>query len=83
MIQILIAETNELADILGIDEGVIGNDSRKKYLIKAIEENRCLVAKIDFSIVGFLIYNTDFFDCSFIALVVVHPLERKKVMPNR
>lgn len=78
LIQIVIANPNESADILGIDKDVIGNDSRKKYLIKAIEENRCLVAITDFSIVGFLIYNTDFFDCSFMALVVVHPLERKK-----
>lgn len=76
--QITLAKPGELIDISEIDNGVIGSYSRKNYLKVAIEEKRCLVAKTDSSIVGFLIYNTDFFDCSFIALVIVHPLERKK-----
>lgn len=76
--QIKLAEPIELIDIVEIDKEVIGSDSRKDYLKKAIKENKCLVAKKDSVIVGFLVYNTDFFDCSFIALVIVHPLERKK-----
>ena len=76
--QITIAQPNELADILEIDIDVIGAESRREYLKEAIEENRCLIAKADASLVGYLIYNTDFFECSFIALVVVHPLERNR-----
>jgi ribosomal protein S18 acetylase RimI-like enzyme len=76
--QITLAEPIELIDIVEIDKEVIGSDNRTAYLKIAIKEKRCLVTKIDASIVGFLIYNTDFFDCSFIALVIVHPLERNK-----
>ncbi len=76
--QITLAEPIELVDIVEIDKEVIGSVSRKDYLKKAIKENKCLVVKIDSVIVGFLIYNTEFFDCSFIALVIVHPLERNK-----
>jgi len=78
LMQITFAKPNEFAEVLGIDKEVIGNDSRKQYLKETIERNKCVVIKINSSIVGFLIYNTDFFDCSFISLVIVHPLERNK-----
>ncbi|CAH0347068.1 GNAT family N-acetyltransferase [Bacillus sp. CECT 9360] len=78
MIQISIAEAHESVGILEIDKEVFRNDSRRKYLEQAIGEKKCLVAKRDTSITGFLIYHTDFFDFSFISLVMVHPLERGK-----
>ena len=73
LMQITLAKPKEFAEVLEIDKEVIGNDSRKQYLKETIEKNRCLVAKINSSIVGFLIHNTDFFDCSFISLVIVYP----------
>ena len=76
--QITLAEPIELIDILEIDQEVIGSNSRKSDLQEAIDDSKCLVAKRDSSIVGFLIFHTDFFDCSFIKLVIVHPLERNK-----
>ncbi|CRK80842.1 GNAT family N-acetyltransferase [Neobacillus massiliamazoniensis] len=75
---ITIALQEESAEILEIDREVIGNYSRKKYLQEAIMENKCLVAKDNSSIVGFLIYDTHFFECSFISLLIVHPSERQK-----
>lgn len=76
--QIMLAEPIDLIELVEIDKEVIGSDSRKKDFKEAIESNRCLVAKRDSTIVGFLIYHTEFFDCSFIKLVMVHPLERNK-----
>ncbi len=76
--RITLAEPIDLIEIVEIDQEVIGSDNRKNDLQEAIEDKRCLVAKRDSSIVGFLIYHTKFFDCSFISLVIVHPLERKK-----
>jgi ribosomal protein S18 acetylase RimI-like enzyme len=75
---ITIAKQEESAEILEIDRKVFGNYSRKKYLQEAIMENKCLVAKDNSSIVGFLIYDTHFFECSFISLLIVHPSERQK-----
>ncbi|MCF6409880.1 GNAT family N-acetyltransferase [Pseudalkalibacillus salsuginis] len=77
MIQVVPAELQDTEDLLQIDKSVIGNTSRKSTIEKAIREGRCLVARLDFP-VGFLIYNTEFFDCSFISLIIVHPSERRK-----
>ncbi|ETI70799.1 GNAT family N-acetyltransferase [Neobacillus vireti] len=78
MLRIGTAELKDLAGILEIDKIVIGNDSRKGYLREAINGKKCLAAKTEFSVVGYLIFNTHFFDCSFISLVIVHPSKRKK-----
>ena len=69
---------NNLDDLVDIDREVIGNNSRREYIKKAIEEERCIVVKKENSIVGFLIFDTHFFDCSFISLIIVKPTERRK-----
>ncbi|UQW99057.1 GNAT family N-acetyltransferase [Rummeliibacillus sp. G93] len=68
----------KLDEIVNIDIEVIGNDSRRQSIKKAIDEGRCIVVKDNNSIVGFLIYDTHFFECSFISLVIVKPTERRK-----
>jgi ribosomal protein S18 acetylase RimI-like enzyme len=72
------AQPNNFDDIVKIDEEVIGSDSRREYIMKAVEKERCIVAIDQEHIVGFLIFNTDFFDCSFISLIIVRPTERRK-----
>ncbi|QFF99302.1 GNAT family N-acetyltransferase [Psychrobacillus glaciei] len=72
------SQLNDLDEILNIDREVIGSDSRRKYIKKAIEEERCIAIKNEFSFVGFLIFDTHFFDCSFISLIIVKPTERRK-----
>ncbi|WP_075618622.1 GNAT family N-acetyltransferase [Paenisporosarcina indica] len=72
------SQLNDLDEIVNIDREVIGSDSRRKYIKKAIEEERCIVVKNEFNIVGFLIFNNHFFDCSFISLIIVKPTERRK-----
>jgi hypothetical protein len=72
------SQLNDLDEIVKIDRDVIGNDSRQKHIKKAIEENRCIAIKNEFSFVGFLIFDTHFFDCSFISLIIVKATERRK-----
>lgn len=69
---------NNLEEIVSIDNSIIGNESRRSYIKKAIKKERCLIVKRDGSIVGFLIYDTNFFDCSFISLIMVSPTERRR-----
>jgi ribosomal protein S18 acetylase RimI-like enzyme len=73
-----LAQLFHLNDIVKIDEEVIGNNSRCEYIRKAIEEERCIVANDRNLIVGFLIFDTHFFDCSFISLIIVRSTERRK-----
>jgi ribosomal protein S18 acetylase RimI-like enzyme len=72
------AQSNNIDDIAKIDEEVIGSNSRREYIRKAIEEERCIIAFNKNLIVGFLIFDTHFFDCSFISLIIVRPAERRK-----
>lgn len=72
------AQLIDLDDVVKIDEEVIGNNSRYEYIRKAIEEKRCIVANDKNKIVGYLIFDTHFFDCAFISLIIVIPAERRK-----
>jgi ribosomal protein S18 acetylase RimI-like enzyme len=72
------AQSNNIDDIAEIDEEVIGSNTRREYIRKAIEEERCIIAFNKNLIVGFLIFDTHFFDCSFISLIIVKPTERRK-----
>ena len=53
MESLTISQLNELDEIVGIDREVIGNENRRKYIRKAIEEERCIVIKTEFSYLGF------------------------------
>lgn len=72
------AQLIAIEEIVQIDKEVIGNDSRRKYISTAIEDERCMIVKDSGSIVAFLIYDTHFFGYSFISLIVVLPTERRK-----
>ncbi|MEJ9231316.1 GNAT family N-acetyltransferase [Peribacillus butanolivorans] len=72
------AQLIDLDDIVKIDKEVIGNISRCEYIKKSIEEGRCIIANDKNLIVGFLIFDTHFFDCSFISLIIIKPTERRK-----
>lgn len=72
------AEVTEIEEIVEIDCEVIGDKSRKAYILQAIEEERCLVVSNENLISGFLIFDTHFFGWSFISLVIVSPTQRRK-----
>jgi ribosomal protein S18 acetylase RimI-like enzyme len=68
----------DLESVCNIDCIVLGNKSRKGYLVKSIENETCLVAIIDGSTAGFAIFDTSFFGHCFISLVIVNPLYRRR-----
>ncbi|HFJ9441543.1 MULTISPECIES: GNAT family N-acetyltransferase [Bacillus] len=72
------ASINDLDAILHIDIDVIGNDSRRDYIKETINEGRCVIVKEDNSISGFLTYDTNFFDCTFLSLIIVLPTKRRR-----
>lgn len=67
----------EMEVICQIDYAVIGNSSRASYLSKAITDGKCFVARANDSVVGFIIYDTSFYEHAFIWLVVVSPEFRR------
>ncbi|WNF38981.1 GNAT family N-acetyltransferase [Bacillaceae bacterium IKA-2] len=72
------ANIEDLDKIVSRDSEVIGNTSRLSYFEKSIELGHCIIAKEDDDIVGFLIYDTNFFECAFISLVIISPSNRRK-----
>ncbi|PHB07908.1 GNAT family N-acetyltransferase [Bacillus wiedmannii] len=72
------ASINDLDAILHIDIDVIGSDSRRDYIKHTIDEGRCIIVKEDNSISGFLTYDTNFFDCTFLSLIIVSPTKRRQ-----
>ncbi|MDG5471291.1 GNAT family N-acetyltransferase [Jeotgalibacillus sp. ET6] len=73
-----IANIEDLDMIARIDKELIGNTSRLSYFKKAVELGNCIVAKCDKEIAGFLIYETNFFHCAFVSLVVISSSYRRK-----
>ncbi|MFA9556738.1 GNAT family N-acetyltransferase [Evansella sp. AB-rgal1] len=78
MSSVVKADIKELDIIVDIDNQVIGNTSRRNDIAKSIELEQCLVVKEDDGIAGFLLYDTNFFGCTFISLIIVSPLKRRK-----
>ncbi|AVK96773.1 GNAT family N-acetyltransferase [Lysinibacillus sphaericus] len=75
---IIEASMEHFTFLCALDKEVIGDYSRSDRIKHAIVERRCMIYKIQSCIAGFLIFTTDFFDCSFISLVIVKPSERRK-----
>ncbi|MED1602720.1 GNAT family N-acetyltransferase [Alkalihalophilus marmarensis] len=73
-----IANMTDLDKIIYIDREVIGNNSRGEMIKKAIELEHCIIVKEEDAITGFLIYDTNFFGCSFILLIIISPSKRRK-----
>ena len=78
MVNVFGANIKDLDEIMKIDSEVIGNTNRRDYVENAIKQGYCIVIKEKQEIVGFLIYETNFFENYFISLVVVAPLKRRK-----
>jgi len=78
MMSVIEANIEHVEDLCSMDKEVVGDNSRKDMIITAIEEERCLIQRTHSGIAGFLIFTTNFFECSFISLVIVKPSERRK-----
>ncbi|UYZ24294.1 GNAT family N-acetyltransferase [Mesobacillus jeotgali] len=78
MVNIVEAQITDLDAIVQVDRQVIGNTSRKVFIEKAIKQGRCILVNEDGDVAGFLIYDTHFFECTFISLIIVSPAKRRK-----
>ncbi|WP_058308211.1 GNAT family N-acetyltransferase [Gracilibacillus massiliensis] len=71
------AKIDDLDKIVDIDTEVIGNSNRRDYIEHSIERGHCIIVKNNYDIVGFLIYDTNFFECAFITMVIISPSNRR------
>ncbi|OSX96221.1 GNAT family N-acetyltransferase [Bacillus nitratireducens] len=72
------AYIDDLDSIVHLDIDVLGDDSRRDYTKHTIDEGRCIIVKEDNSISGFLTYDTNFFGCTFLSLIIVSPAKRRQ-----
>ncbi|WP_078551983.1 GNAT family N-acetyltransferase [Bacillus alkalicellulosilyticus] len=72
------ANIDDLDKLVNIDCEVIGNPSRRNTIKKSIEQGQCIIAKEGEDIVGFLLYDITFFECTFISLIIVSPSSRRR-----
>lgn len=72
------ARIEQLDEICAIDREVLGDFSRSKQIRLAIQEKRCIIKQNEHGIAGFLIFTNDFFEHSFISLVIVQNSERRR-----
>lgn len=71
------ATTSDLSILSKIDSMVIGSKIRKPKIEQYILNEQCVVASINSELVGFACYDTTFFECCFIQLVIVNPNFRR------
>lgn len=72
------ARIEQLDEICAIDQEIMGDFSRSELIRIAIQEKRCIIKQNEHGIAGFLIFKNDFFEHSFISLVIVKPSERRR-----
>ena len=72
------AKLFDLDMIVKLDSEVIGNTSRQNLIENAIKQGQCVIVKESEQIVGFSIYDTHFFECTFLSLIIVSPDKRRK-----
>lgn len=77
MTTVVQAKEEDLEKIVQLDRGVIGNESRREGILRAIGLGNCLIVKEGDGIAGFLLYDTHFFECTFISLIIVSPAKRR------
>lgn len=71
------ATISDLSILSKIDNMVIGSESRKPTIEQNILNEQCIVASLNGEPVGFACYDTTFFECCFIQLVIVNPHFRR------
>ncbi|WP_273852144.1 GNAT family N-acetyltransferase [Guptibacillus spartinae] len=72
------ANITNLDEIVRIDSEITGNPNRRNFIKNTIESRRCIIVQESKNIVGCLTYDTNFFDCTFISLIIVSPSKRRK-----
>ncbi len=78
MILVEKATEQELESVWALDSTAIGNLDRKDFLANAVSSGRCLVARIEDTMVGFGVLDQSFYGQGFISLLIVHPEYRQR-----
>ncbi|MGE7624901.1 GNAT family N-acetyltransferase [Viridibacillus sp. NPDC096237] len=78
MNSVVTANLENVEAIIKLDCDILGNTSRTKYIEKAVAEKRCLILKEEETVQGFLLFDINFFECSFISLIIVSKAARRK-----
>ncbi|MDR7072985.1 GNAT family N-acetyltransferase [Fictibacillus barbaricus] len=76
--KIRLADQNDVQQVITLDGEMIGHNQRKKQIETAIQHERCLVIYEQTELAGFLLYNTEFFECCFISLLMIKPSFQRK-----
>src|SRR5262245_8901104 len=78
MIEIRLPRTTDAAGCAELAALVIGPDRAGPFIKSHLERHHLMVAEAEKEIVGFLAYRTDWFQCTFVSLVVVRDDFRRK-----
>src|SRR6266850_1317647 len=78
MIEIRLPRTTDAAGCAELAALALGPDRAGPFIKSHMERHHLIVAEADKEIVGFLAYRTDWFQCTFVSLVVVREDFRRK-----
>jgi len=78
MIEVRLPRLADAAPCTDLAATVIGNDRAGPFIKSHFERHQIIVAEADEQVVGFLAYRTDWFQCTFVSLVVVHEDWRRR-----
>jgi N-acetylglutamate synthase-like GNAT family acetyltransferase len=78
MIEIRLPRTADAASCTDLAALVIGSERAGPFIKAHFERHQLIVAEAEGEVVGFLAYRSDWFQCTFVSLVVVHGDWRRK-----
>ena len=78
MIEIRLPRVTDAGPCAELAALVIGEERAGAFVKSHLERHHLIVAEADFEVVGFIAYRTDWFQCTFISLLVVHEQWRRK-----
>jgi ribosomal protein S18 acetylase RimI-like enzyme len=72
------AVSGDFEHICALDETVHGAPARRETIGRALGQNRCVVARVDGLVRGYMIHDDSFYGHGFVALLMVHPDFRRR-----
>jgi predicted GNAT superfamily acetyltransferase len=76
--QIRQPEAGDLGAVMGLAAEVIGPERAGPFVRSHVERHHLIVAESAGEVVGFIAFRTDWFQCTFVSLVVVHKDQRRR-----
>ena len=71
-------ERGDLATVMDMAADVIGPERAGPFVRSHVERHHLMVADAEGEVVGFIAYRTDWFQCTFVSLVVVRKEKRRR-----